>query len=120
VDRITLRDVYAYGRHGAEPSERETTAAFEIALDAEVDLRRAAQTDDLRDTVDYAALHERIVRIVATTSYALLERLAEDVLAAIFEDARIASAEVTIGKPGRLDGATPAVTLRRSNPRFQS
>ncbi|MBV9232508.1 MAG: dihydroneopterin aldolase [Candidatus Eremiobacteraeota bacterium] len=119
MDRITLRDIFAYGRHGAGPGERETIAAFELQVNVDVDLQRAAQTDDLRDTVDYAALHDAIVEIVATTSYALLERLAADVLAAIFADARIAGAEVTIGKPSRLDGATPALTLRRRNPRFQ-
>ncbi|MBV8724245.1 MAG: dihydroneopterin aldolase [Candidatus Eremiobacteraeota bacterium] len=120
MDRISLRDVRAYGRHGAEPSERATIGALELQISADVDLRRAAQTDDLRDTVDYAALHDTIVEVVAATSYALLERLADDVLAAIFQDRRIAAAEVTIAKPARLDGATPSVTLRRANPRFEA
>jgi len=118
MDRITLRDIHAYGRHGADPGERATISALEIHVTAELDLRGAAQTDDLHDTVDYAALHRKIVEVVATTSYALLERLADDLLEAIFQDRRITAAEVTIGKPARLDGATPAVTLRRSNSRL--
>jgi dihydroneopterin aldolase len=68
----------------------------------------------LSRTMDYAALHGRIVRIVAATSYALLERLAADLLDAVLEDRRVARAEVTIAKPGILDGATPSVTLSRS------
>ncbi len=120
MDRITLRDIRAYGRHGTHPQERETIAAFEIDIAADVDLRPAAESDDLQQTVDYAALHEKILEIVATTSYALLERLADDLMAAIFQDSRIAAAEVTVGKPARLDGATPAVTLRRSNPRYRT
>ena len=66
-------------------------------------------SDDLDDTLDYAALHARIVTAVESTSYALLERLASDVLDAVFADHRVARAEVTIAKPGLLDGATPAV-----------
>ena len=120
MDRIALRDVRAYGRHGAEPAERATIGALELQISVDVDLRRAAQTDELGDTVDYASLHDRIVEVVESTSYALLERLADDVFAAIFQDRRIAAAEVTIAKPARLDGATPSVTLRRANPRFET
>jgi dihydroneopterin aldolase len=117
MDRINLRGIRAYGRHGADAAERERGQPFDIEVTLEIDLRRAAASDELSDTLDYAALHERLVRTVATTSYALLERLAADLLAAAFDDMRVASAEVTIAKPGILDGATPAVTLARANPR---
>jgi 7,8-dihydroneopterin aldolase/epimerase/oxygenase len=109
--------VRAYGRHGADAAERERAQPFEIDVTLEIDLRRAAASDDLGDTVDYAVLCERLVRIVASTSYALLERLAADILAAVFDDPRVARAQVTIAKPGILDGATPAVTLARVNPK---
>ena len=57
------------------------------------------------------------MRIVSTTSYALLERLAGDLLDAVFDDARVLRAQVTVSKPAILDGATPSVTLERANPR---
>ena len=120
MDRIELRGVRAYGRHGADPGERQRRQLFEIDLSLVLDLHAAATTDDLSETLDYAALHERLVRVVATTSYALLERLAADLLDAIFADDRVAKAELTIAKPGILDGATPSVTLERANPRHRS
>src|SRR5579871_1083952 len=113
MDRIRLDGIRAYGKHGADPGERERAQPFDIAISAELDLRDAAASDDLTRTMDYAALHARIVRIVATTSYSLLERLAADLLAAVLEDGRVARAEITIAKPGVLDGATPSVTLSR-------
>lgn len=116
MDRINLQGVRAYGRHGARPGERDAPQPFDINVVAEIDLRRAARSDDLADTLDYAALHARIVDAVASTSYALLERLAADLLAAIFADSRVVAAEVTIAKPALLNGATPAVTLCRTNP----
>ena len=117
MDRIALRRIRAYGRHGADAREREEIQAFEIDLVAEVDLRRAAASDSLADTVDYAGLHARVVQIVAATSYALLERLAADLLQSVFEDARVARAEITIAKPAILDGATPSVRMARANPK---
>jgi dihydroneopterin aldolase len=120
VDRITLRGVRAYGRHGYEAAEREQRQRFDIDVIADIDLRAAAESDDLTQTLDYASLRERLVRIVATTSYALLERLAADLIEAVFDDRHVRSAELTVAKPGILDGATPSVTLQRVNPRFDA
>jgi 7,8-dihydroneopterin aldolase/epimerase/oxygenase len=119
MDLITLRGLRVYGRHGANPGERDTPQPFDIDVRAEIDLHAAASSDNLDDTLDYAALHARIVTAVESTSYALLERLASDVLDAVFTDHRVARAEVSIGKPGLLDGATPAVTLVRENTRHR-
>jgi 7,8-dihydroneopterin aldolase/epimerase/oxygenase len=120
VGTISLRGLRAYGRHGADPGERERRQLFEIDVAAELDLDAAQSTDDLSQTVDYAALHARLVRVVATTSYALLERLAADLLDAVFVDRRISLGEVTISKPKILDGTTASVTLRRLNPNCES
>ena len=117
MDRINLHELRAYGRHGADPGEREREQPFDIAIALELDLRAAQQSDNLVDTIDYSAICSTVRERVAHTSYALLERLAGDLLDALFDDARIARAEVTIAKPRILGGATPSVTLVRENPR---
>lgn len=117
MDRIALRGVRAYGRHGFDAGERDRPQPFEIDVMLEIDLRAAQSSDDIADTVDYAALCNRLIAVVATTSYALLERLAGDLLDELFHDPRVVRAEVTVAKPAILDGATPAVTLDRTNPR---
>ena len=109
---IELRGVRAYGRHGADPPERDRPQPLDLDLRLEVDLAAARVSDELADTIDYAGLHARILRIVATESYRLLERLGERVLAELMADARIRSAALTLAKPGLLAGATPAVTVR--------
>jgi dihydroneopterin aldolase len=116
LDAISLRGVRTYGRHGANPGERDRRQLIVVDVTAQLDLHGVETSDDLTLTVDYAALHQRLVRVVATTSYALLERLAADLLDAIFFDRRVVHAEVTLSKPGILDGATPSVTLARANP----
>ena len=109
--RIALRGVRALGRHGADPGERDAPQPFEIDLDLEVDVARARRSDALADTIDYAEVHRRIVAIVAETSFALLERLADEILADVMRDERILAARVTIAKPQRLAGSTPSVSL---------
>jgi dihydroneopterin aldolase len=114
LDTIELRGVRAYGRHGANPRERDYMQPLDLSLRLHVDLTAARHTDDLAATVDYADLHARVLRVVAEESYRLLERLGERILEETMRDERVASAEVTIAKPRLLAGATPAVTLRRT------
>lgn len=113
TDCIAIRGIRAHGKHGALPGERDREQAFDIDIELELDLSAARASDNLTNTVDYARLHEIVVRAVRERSFALLERLADeitrDVLAA---DSRIAVVHVTVAKPQLLDGATPSVTVR--------
>ena len=113
MDRIRLRETIAHGKHGANPGERDRPQPLSVDLVLELDLSRAAVSDDLADTVNYAEIHATIVRTIEQTSFALLERLAAEILDRIWDDTRIARAELTIAKPHLLDGATPSVTLVR-------
>jgi dihydroneopterin aldolase len=111
-DGIALRGIRAYGRHGANPGERDFVQPFDLDLELDVDLSAPRASDALPDTIDYAALYARIVRLVETQSFALLERLGETILSAVMVDGRIAAARLSLAKPGLLAGATPCVTLR--------
>jgi dihydroneopterin aldolase len=113
-DTIALRGIHTFGRHGANAGEKDVPQPIDLDVVLDIDLSAARRSDALAQTVDYAALHAAIVEIVATTSYDLLERIGQDVLDRIFRDPRVARAQVSIGKPGLLAGATPVVTLRQT------
>jgi dihydroneopterin aldolase len=115
MDRIKLSGVRVHGRLGVTATERAAAQPLDVDLTIECDLSAASRSDEFAETIDYARLHARIVTVVAGASYALLERLARAILDAVFEDARVVGAEVTVAKPRVLDGATPSVTLARSN-----
>lgn len=119
MDVIRICGIRAMGRHGANPGERDREQPFEVDVVFEIDLRRAQESDNLADTVDYGLLHQRLRGIVETTSFSLLERLAGELLQAVLADARVSEAEVSVAKPAMLAGATPSITLRRANPRFR-
>ncbi|MGH9087698.1 MAG: dihydroneopterin aldolase [Acidimicrobiales bacterium] len=97
--RIEIRDLRVMGVHGVLPEERERAQPFAIDVDIRLDTRRSAESDTLEDTVDYGALCERSVDVVATTSYRLLEALADAVARALLEeDERVVAAAVTVRK----------------------
>ncbi len=118
TDRIELRGVRGMGRHGVHLDERLEPQPFEVDVVMEVDLSTAAATDDLADTVDYAAVFDAVRVRIESDSYRLIEALAGaiagDVLAA---QPRVAAIEVRVRKPNApLPGAfdTVEVTLRRT------
>jgi dihydroneopterin aldolase len=113
LDRIELRGIRAWGRHGANPGEQDVAQPLDVDLEFELDLSAARASDELADTVSYADVHAGVVRIVAHERFALLERLGEAILEALMADPRIVRARVSIAKPRLLEGATPVVTLRR-------
>ena len=114
MDEIEITGIRAFGRHGAYAGEKDRPQAFDIALKIHVDLAVASRSDRLADTIDYAGMHRRVVELVQQRSFDLLERLGAALLDAVFEDERVRAAEVSIGKPQLLDGATATVTLRRT------
>jgi len=111
LDSIELRGIRAFGHHGANPGEKVVAQPFDIDVSVELDLSAARSSDVLADTLDYAALHATIVRLVRERSYDLLERLGADLLEAILADPRVRRARLRIAKPALLAGATPAVIL---------
>jgi dihydroneopterin aldolase len=113
LDSIELRGIRVWGRHGANAGEQDVPQPLEIDLSLSADVAAARTSDALADTIDYAELHARIVRIVETEHHRLLERLGESILDAVMADERIVKAVVSIAKPGLLAGATPVVSLTK-------
>lgn len=114
-DLIRITQIRAWGRHGVSAKERENLQLLEIDIQLDVDLHLAGASDALADTVDYSYLHKRVVSIVETTSFKLLEALSERIIVVLFEDKRIRSARLRVAKPEKLNGATPSISIERSN-----
>jgi dihydroneopterin aldolase len=115
-DRIELRGLRVLGTHGALPEEHDRAQPFEVDLDVAVDLRAAATSDGLDDTVDYGALAVRAAAVVTDERHVLLERVAQGIADAVLEDPRVRGVAVTVRKlrpPVPVDLATAAVRVVR-------
>jgi dihydroneopterin aldolase len=99
MDRISLRGLRARGRHGVYDFERAQGQDFLVDVELELDLTRAARSDDVADTVHYGELAERLVAVVAGEPVNLIETLAERLAAVCMEDTRVEAAIVTVHKP---------------------
>jgi 7,8-dihydroneopterin aldolase/epimerase/oxygenase len=115
--RITLTGLRAKGHHGVFDFERVIGQEFVVDVRLDLDLRRAAASDDVDDTVHYGELAEQLVAVVTGEPVNLLETLADRLLTVCLADARVEAAEVTVHKPQAPiphEFADVSVTLGRS------
>jgi dihydroneopterin aldolase len=118
VDHIQLRGLRALGTHGVLPEERLRAQPFEVDVDIEADLADARRSDALADTVDYAAIADRVAAELRGQHADLLEHLADRIAVRVLETAggRAASVSVTVRKlrpPLPVDLSSVSVSVTR-------
>jgi dihydroneopterin aldolase len=118
-DRIELRGLRIFARHGVLEKERMSEQEFIIDAVLWLDTRPAAEADDLSKTVDYGALADRLVRLAEEPPVRLIETLAERLAADCLSEPLVAEVEITVHKP-QAPIAHPfgdvMVVIRRSRP----
>ncbi len=116
LDEIVLTGLTVFGRHGVFEHERRDGQEFTIDLRLRLSLAQAAVSDDVRDTVHYGELAEKVAAVVAGEPVNLIETLAERIAAVGLEDRRVQDVVVTVHKPHApiaLDFTDVAVTVHR-------
>lgn len=115
TDTIFLRDLKVETVIGIWDWERKIRQVVSIDLELAVDIRQAAATDDIDDTLNYKAVAKRVQQFVGESSFQLVETLAEKIAALILDEFPVPSVQVRVNKPGAIRGARDVgVLIRRS------
>ena len=114
MDQIHIRQLKLNVVIGVYPREREAPQPVIVDLALHTDLQVAGRSDQLTDTIDYAALVARVRKAVAKSRFQLLEALAEHIADLCLREPRISAVDVTVAKPDALPGIGVAVTMHRS------
>lgn len=102
LDRLHIEDLHVRCIVGINPEEREKEQDVIINVTLHADLRKACQSDDFADTVDYRSLKKRIMDSVEASSDLLVERLAERIANICLEAGAVQRVRVRVDKPGAL------------------
>ena len=118
-DRVFVKNLAIFGRHGLFRGERELGQRFEVDIDCHLDLEPAGTADDYDKTVCYQTLCDLSRQVIEGDSVNLVETLAEHVAAAVLERwPQVESVDVAIRKPSAplgvvVDHVGVAITRRR-------
>lgn len=101
-DWIHLRRVKAHCVLGVHPAERGKERPVWMDISLECDVRRAARSDQLADTLDYESIEAEVVAAAKRGRFRLVEALAESVAAVCLAHPRALAARVVVEKPKAL------------------
>jgi len=85
--------------------ERNIRQTVIIDLDMASNVRAAALTDRIEDALDYKAIAKRLTQFVSTSSFNLVETLAEHCMALLLTEFNISWARIKVNKQGAVSTA---------------
>jgi len=119
ADKILIRDLLVRGIIGLNDWEREKQQDILINMVLDLDVRAAAQSDDIEDSLNYRSLTKAIVAHVETSARFLVEALASDIARIAILDFGADRVTVRVEKPGALRFAkSVGVEIERSRADF--
>ena len=106
------------GRHGYYDHELVNPQRFEVDIELVLNLQPAGIDDDLEKTVDYGRVYEIARQIVESTSFRLLEAIAEAIAHELLAEFQVIEVGVRVRKPdvqlgGPLDHAMVEIWRQR-------
>ena len=105
MDTIYLRDLRIATTIGIYGWERRVKQTIVLDLDMGADIQRAAQSDQIADTLDYKSVAKRLIKFVSESEFQLVEMLAEKVAQIILAEFPVPWVRVQINKQGAVRGA---------------
>jgi dihydroneopterin aldolase len=117
MDRVFVEDLRIQTVIGIFDWEREIKQTVSIDLEMEFDIRAAAESDSIEDTLDYKAVSKRLIQFVEKSEFQLVEALAERCAAIVLDEFPVTRVRLKLGKPGAVRGSTAVgVIIERSRP----
>ncbi|MBI3759843.1 MAG: dihydroneopterin aldolase [Deltaproteobacteria bacterium] len=104
MDIIFIDDFRLSTLIGIYPREKVMPQTVEISLQIGTSTARAGASDDIGDTINYAAVVERLRGELAAQHFGLLEKLAEYVANLLLEEFGAVWVRVSIAKLGMMPG----------------
>lgn len=100
MEEIYIKGLKIFAFHGVNPEETENGQEFELDITMYLDLSAARNSDNLEDTINYAAARKIISAAMTERPYKLIERAAEVVATALLKGFdKLLKVDVVLKKP---------------------
>ncbi len=104
-DIIYITDLQIETIIGIFDWERETKQTISLDIEMATDIRKAAASDNIDDTLDYKSVAKRLIAFVEASEFQLVETLAEKICQIIIDDFSVSWVKLKLNKKGALRGS---------------
>lgn len=105
MDIIFLQDLRIKTIIGIYDWERATRQTISLDLEMATDIRKAAASDSIEDTLNYKAVAKRLIQLVEESDFQLVETLAERITDIILNEFDVPWVKLHLHKLGAVRGA---------------
>lgn len=105
MDTIYLHGLTVDAVIGIWEWERKIRQKVVIDIDMDADIRKAAASDSVEDTLNYKLVAKRVIELAETSGFQLVETLAERVADIVRNEFGVPWVRVKINKPGAIRGS---------------
>ena len=105
MDIVFIRDLQIETVIGIYDWERKVKQIISLDIDMASDIRKAAASDNIEDTLSYKTVAKRLIAFVEQSEFELVEALAEKICEIILEEFEVPWVRLTLNKPGAVRGS---------------
>jgi dihydroneopterin aldolase len=121
MDKIFIHGLKAEAIIGIFDWERQVKQTVIVDIEMSIDIRKAALSDSIDDTMNYKRVAKRVLAFVEGSKFHLVETLAEHIAMLILEEFAIAGVRIALSKPGAVRGSRDVgVVLERDRAELET
>ena len=105
MDIVYIRDLKIETIIGIYDWEREIKQTVSLDLEMAHDIRRAAETDNIEDTLNYKAVAKRLIAFIGESEFLLVETMAEKCAKIVLTEFGVPWLKLRLSKPGAVRGS---------------
>jgi 7,8-dihydroneopterin aldolase/epimerase/oxygenase len=102
MDKIFVHALKTEAIIGIFDWERQVKQTVIVDIEISADVRKAALSDSIDDTLNYKRVAKRVLTFVEESKFHLVETLAEHIAMLILEDFGVAWVSISLSKPGAI------------------
>jgi dihydroneopterin aldolase len=102
MDKIFIHALKTEAIIGIFDWERQVKQTVIVDLEISADVRKAALSDSIDDTLNYKRVAKRVLAFVEASQFHLVETLAEHLAMLLLEDFGLAWVRISLSKPGAI------------------
>jgi len=105
MDIVFIRDLQIETVIGIYDWERKVRQIVSLDIDMASDIKKAADSDNIDDTLSYKMVAKRLIGFVEQSEFELVEALAEKICEIILGEFNVPWVRLTLNKPGAVRGS---------------